>query len=125
MWIRGFEFSALGELLEEADVVLVIVADVIDALQNHRDPLDAHAECVASVDFGIDADSLEDFRIDHATAHDFEPLVAELTKIGREEVHLEAWLCEWKETRAQTSLSLGAENGLHEMIERGFEVEQA
>ena len=103
---------------------MVVVANVIDPLQDHCDPLNAHAECVASVDFGIDADSLEDFRIDHATAHNFEPLVAELTKIGRKEVHFEAWLGEWEEARAQTSLGLGAKNGLYEMIERGFEVEQ-
>ncbi len=99
VWIRGFEFCPLSELLEEADVVLVVVANIVDALQDHRDALNAHAECVAGVDFGIDADCLEDFRIDHATAHDFEPLVAELAEIGREEVHFEAWLGEWEEAR--------------------------
>lgn len=74
--------DVLGELLEEADVVLVIVADVVDALEDHGDAFDAHAESIAGVDFGIDANCLEDFGVDHAATHDFEPLVAQLAEVG-------------------------------------------
>ena len=43
---------------------MIIIANVIDALEDHSDSLDAHAEGVASIDFGIDADRLEDLGID-------------------------------------------------------------
>ena len=69
----------LGELFEEADVILVIIANIVDALENHGDALDAHAKGVTRVDLGIDAHGFEDFRINHAATHNFEPLIAELT----------------------------------------------
>ena len=103
---------------------MIIITNVIDALEDHSDALDAHAEGVTSIDFGIDADRLEDLGIDHTTAHDFEPLVAKLTKVGREEVHLEAGFGEGKEAGTKACLGLGAEDGLHEVIERGFEIEE-
>ena len=103
---------------------MVIIANVVDTLEDHSDALDAHAEGVASIDFGIDADRLEDLGIDQTAAHNFEPLVAKLTKVGREEIHFEAGFGEGKEAGTKACLGLGAENGLHEVIERGFEIEK-
>ena len=114
----------LRELLEEADVVLVIVADIVDALKDHGNALDSHAEGVTGVDFRVDADGLKDLGVNHAAAHNFEPLVAQLTEVGREEVHLKARLREWEEARAQACLGLRAEDCFNEVIEGGLEVEQ-
>ena len=91
---------------------MVIIANVIDALEDHSDALDAHTEGVTSIDFGVDPDRLEDFGVNHTAAHNFEPLVAELAKVGRKEVHLEAGFGEGKEARAEACLGLGAEDGL-------------
>ena len=101
---------------------MIIITNVIDALEDHGDALDAHAEGVTSIDSVVDADGLEDFGVDHAATHDFEPLVAELTKIGREEIHFVAGFSKRKEARTKTCLGLGTEDRLHKVIERGFEI---
>ena len=49
----------MRELLQEADVVLVELADVVDAEEQHREALDAHPEREAGVALRIVADRLE------------------------------------------------------------------
>ena len=49
-------FIALGELAQEAQVVLEEQAQVVDAVAQHRQPVEPHAEREALVALGIDAD---------------------------------------------------------------------
>ena len=47
--------------------------DVVDAIAEHGEALDAHAPGVAGVDFRVDAAVFENFGMDHAGADDFKP----------------------------------------------------
>lgn len=67
---NGFEF------LEEADVVLEVVAEVLDLPLQHSYALKAHAECEAAVDLRINAAGAEDVRVDHTAAEDLKPACA-------------------------------------------------
>src|SRR6059036_1108931 len=57
-----------GELGQEAQVVLVQQPDVVDAVLQHGDPLDAEAEGEAGVALGVVADLRENGRMDHPGA---------------------------------------------------------
>ena len=59
--------------MEEADVVLEVVAEVVDLPLEHGDAFDAHAEGEAAVGLGVDAAGFEDVRVHHAAAHDLQP----------------------------------------------------
>ena len=65
--------SQRWELFEEPHVVLVEEADVLDAILEHRHPLDAHSEGEAGDAVGIVSDGFEDRRMHHAAAENFEP----------------------------------------------------
>src|SRR5919206_2791218 len=75
------------ELFEKAQVVFEEEADVVDAVLEHRDALDAHAEGPAGHLFGIVADVAQDLRVDHAGAENLEParLLAYATALARAE----------------------------------------
>src|SRR5207244_6244266 len=63
----------ISELPQEGEVVLIEAPDVRDAVLQHRDALDAHAERETGVRLGIDAAVLEHLRMDHAAAEDLHP----------------------------------------------------
>src|SRR5689334_20995201 len=56
------------ELREEAQIVLEEQAQVVHAIAQHREAVDAHAEGIARVLLGIDAAGLEHLRMHHAAA---------------------------------------------------------
>src|SRR5439155_8151316 len=62
-----------SELLQEAEVVLEVVAQVVYRVAQVADPLDAHAEREALVALGIEAARLEHHGVDHAGAEDRHP----------------------------------------------------
>lgn len=62
-----------GELMEEADVVLGIEAEVVYAVFELADAFHAHAECEAGVFVGIDTEVVEHFGMHHATTEDLYP----------------------------------------------------
>src|SRR5690606_32054637 len=62
-----------GKLPEEPQVVVEKRAQVVDAIAQHRQALDAHAEGEAGVALGIDADRAQHVRVDHAAAEHFQP----------------------------------------------------
>ena len=70
---ESLDLGGGGELLQEAHVVLEIVAEVVHLPLEHGDTLNAHTEGKAGVLFGVDAGGFEHVRIYHAAAHDFEP----------------------------------------------------
>src|SRR5699024_8352562 len=61
------------ELLQEPQVVLKHQADVVDAVFEHGDALDADAERQARVDLGVDAAVLQHAVVHDAGAEDFDP----------------------------------------------------
>src|ERR1043166_3425068 len=99
----------LGKLFQESQIVLVEIADVIDAVEEHREPLEAHAEGVAGPDFRIVAHGLEDRRIDHAAAADFDPLLLHLRQMRCAQIDFEARLGIAEVVRTETRLRLLAE----------------
>ena len=64
---------ASAELLEEPQIVLEERAQVVDAVAKHRQPLDAHPECVAIELDRIDADIAQHVGMHHSAAQDLEP----------------------------------------------------
>src|SRR5262245_26304086 len=80
----------LSELAEAARVVLVEEADFVDSVADHGDAFDAKAERPAGPDFGIVADVLEHFGMDHSAAGDFEPVFAHFLHEGAGEIDFEA-----------------------------------
>ena len=66
MTCEGLErnFHGLGELAQEARVVVVEVADVVDAVDQHRDALEAEAEGEAGPLGRVEPAELEDLRVE-------------------------------------------------------------
>src|SRR5579859_1807768 len=62
-----------AELAQEAQVVVVVHADVVDAVAQHPQAFHAHAEGPAAVAFRVDAAGLEHVGMHHAAAQHFQP----------------------------------------------------
>src|SRR5437879_2516748 len=63
----------LGELPQEAQVVLEEQAEIVDPVLEHRDAVDAHAERPAGDVFRVIADVAQHARVHHARTEDLEP----------------------------------------------------
>ena len=115
-------------LPEEAQVVVEEEADVVDAVLEHGDSLDAHAERPASHGLGVVAHVPEHVRVHHARAEDLEPavLLADPAPAAAaeeaEHVHLGRRLGERKEGRAEPDARPRAEHLAGEQLERALEV---
>ena len=90
------------ELAQEAQVVLVELAQIVDAVAQHREPVRPHAEREALVLLRIDADGAQHVRVHLARAGDLEPAVAEA------HVDLGRGLGERKERRPEAHLEVVA-----------------
>ena len=96
-----------GELLQEAQVVLVEQPDVVDAVLQHRDALHADAEREPGDLLRVVADGFEHRRVDHAAAENLEPAgvladaAARAAAALAADVDLRARLGVRKEARAQ------------------------
>jgi len=64
--ITNHESRPLRKLLEEAHIVFEERAQVADAVAQHREAFDAHAESEAGVALGIDVAGAQHVRMDHA-----------------------------------------------------------
>ena len=98
---------------------------MVDAVLQHRDPLEAHAEGEARPLLGVVAlDEAEHVRVDHAGAEDLDPARvlagAAARAVAQEagDVELDARLGEREEVRAQQDLAVGAEQLAGEVLER-------
>jgi len=127
--------DCLPKLLQEPDIALKEELQIIQAVFEHGDSIDAHAEGEAGNLLGIIAvvlHKLEDIGIDHATAENFDPstllagttgLAAALTASAADETghhHFGAGFGERKERRAKAGLHARSEKRLHGVIERSF-----
>src|SRR5699024_6818006 len=59
---------SLFKLIDESQVVRISVADVLDAVLQHRHTVRTHAECKAAVLLGVIACHLQNIRMHHAGA---------------------------------------------------------
>src|SRR3989449_985537 len=71
--VSGCVLRSSCELIEEAEVVLEEEADVVHAVLQHGDPLDAHAERPAGDLFGIVAHVLQHLGMHYPRAEDLQP----------------------------------------------------
>ncbi len=116
------------------------MAYVGDAVLDHGDALDAHAEGEAGDAFGVVGvvvgvdlaaffgDCGEDGGVDHAAAQEFDPaavfaLAAALASAeDAGDLNVGAGLGEGEEGREETGFDVAAEEGLHGVVERALEV---
>src|SRR5579862_2852264 len=63
----------ISELLQEPDVVIEQQSNIVDAVAEHSNALDPHAESIAAVTLFFIPNEIIDIGIDHAAAKDFEP----------------------------------------------------
>src|SRR5688572_16781987 len=124
-----------AKLVQKSQVVLKKQANIVDAVFQHGDAFDAHAEREAGYLLGIVADELEHRRIDHAGAEDFQPArrlayPAALTGLARTaaaadhalNVDLRAGLGKREEARTESDGELAAEDLAQEMSQHTFQV---
>lgn len=71
--IGNYQLQISFKFLEEAQVVLEVVAEVLDLPFEHGDTLHSHSECKTAVLPAVDAGSLQNVRVHHSAAHDFQP----------------------------------------------------
>src|SRR4030095_14740835 len=119
--------SQRRELLEEAHVLLVEQSAVLDAVLQHGDALDPHAECEAGHALGVIAHRLEDRWMHHATPENLDPAglladrAAGAATLVATDVDLGAGLGIWKEAGSQPDLHVAEERGDHR-LERSLEI---
>src|SRR5258705_3199524 len=100
-------FIGSRELPEEPQVVLEEQPEIVDAVLQHRDPLDAHPERPAREFLGVIADILQDPRMHHPAAENLQPppLLAQPATVAvadeAQHVHLGGGLREREERRPE------------------------
>ena len=101
-------------------------ANIVDAITEHGDALDADAKGEAAPFFRVIAAGLKDLRVDHAGAKDLNPTgalagLASFAATGEaRDINLNAWLGEWEVRRTETNLPLLAEHLLREEFKGGL-----
>src|SRR5438445_7146857 len=115
-------------MVEPADVALEQLAQIGDAVFQHRDAVDAHAPGKALVDVGIDAAGAQHVRMHHAAAQNLQPVFALAEAdfalvAGALDVDLKRWLGEREERRPEPHVDvIDLEERLAELVQDPFEV---
>ena len=118
------------ELLEELQVVLKHQADVVDAVLQHGDALDADAEGETGVLVRVDVAVLEDFAVDDAAAQHLDPAgvlaqgAALAAALKAADIDLHAGLGEGEVRGTQAGAGVLAEQLLHKGVQRALQVAQ-
>src|SRR6266496_153502 len=111
--LSQLKVSFTSELFQKTQIVFVEQPDVVDAVTNHRDALDAEAESPTGPDLRVIADGFKNLRMDHAAPGDLQPFLANFASERAAEIDFEARLGIAKIMRAETDASLGT----HELFE--------
>src|SRR5579875_84484 len=107
--------SPLRELPQEAQIVSGEVANIVNAVAQHGDALDAQPEGEATIDRRIVADAAQHTRVNHAGAAHFKPArifaypTARSVAVDTVHIELSAWLGEREVAGAETYLAVGPE----------------
>ena len=105
------------ELLEELQVVLEHQTDVVDAVLQHGDTLDADAKGKAGVLIRVDVAVLQNLAVDDAAAQNFDPAgvlaqrAALAVALEAADIDLDAGLGEREVGRAQAGAGAAADEG--------------
>src|SRR3990172_5769426 len=125
---RGRGTGEGAELAEEAQVVLEEEPDIVDAVLEHGDALDAHAEGPARHLLGVIAHIAEHVGMHHARAQDLDPpiLLADAAALApaeeAEHGHLGGGLREREERGAEADARAAAEHLPREEIEGAAQI---
>src|ERR1700749_955903 len=109
-------------MVKPEHVAVEQLAQVVHALFQHRDTVDAHAPCKALVFVGIDAAGAQHIRMHHAAAENLEPVLAlaesDLALVAPAlDVDLERRLGEREERREEAHVDLvDLEESLEELV---------
>src|SRR5437667_6727546 len=135
--VESLQITKVGswELLQEADVVLEKDLDIVDAVLEHGETIDADAEGKATDFFRVIIHEAVDGGIDHAGAEEFNPgrtlaLRAGSSASGRSgsaaegtgDIELDAWLGERKIAGAEARFDTGAEELFYEIFDGAGEI---
>src|SRR5437016_12497708 len=135
--VESLQLTKVGswELPQEADVVLEKDLDIVDAVLEHGETIDADAEGKATDFFRVVVDEAVDGGIDHAGAEEFNPSCtfalgtgsatsgrAGSTAEGAGDFELDAWLRERKIAGAEARLDAGAEELFYEIFDGAGEI---
>src|SRR6266436_1068331 len=112
----------MSEQPQKPHVILIKQPDVVDAVADHGDALDAEAEGPAGPDFRIVADVVEHLRVHHAAAGDFQPFLAHLAREGTAEINLEARLGVAEIMRAEANAGFRSHQFLEDKFHGALEV---
>src|SRR5688500_11699541 len=127
-WRSQFSENFIGtascELAQEAHVVVEEASQVVDAVTQHREALDAQAEREAGVAFRIDADVTQHVRMDHAAAEHLQPARAAV-RLLPSDVHFRRRLGEREIARTEPHFEIALEERAHEFAQRALEVGEA
>src|SRR6266700_2903776 len=124
----------LRELAKEADVVLEKDLDIVDAVLEHRQAVDADAEGEAADFPGVVIHEAVDGGIDHAGAEKLDPCGAFAFRAGATvrtagsatkgagDIELDARLGEWEIAGAEARFDAGTEELSYEILDRAGEI---
>src|SRR5579872_5241167 len=124
-------YLASGESTQKPQIVVEEQPQIVDAIAQHRQPLDAGAKRVAGVALRIDAAGFEHARMHHAAAGNLEPagLLADATACAAAEhagdVDLGGRLGEGEVRGTQPHGKILLEESLHEVVHDRLEVGEA
>src|SRR5690625_179130 len=99
MSVVGWSVS-VAELVQKTDIIFIERPDIVNAVAEHRNPVNAHTECIPGHLFGIEIHSPEDVGIHHAGSQYFKPLP--LFTASPPDIHLDTGFCKREEGGSHT-----------------------
>src|SRR5687767_39585 len=111
-----------SKLIQEPDIILVKQTDIMDAIADHGDALDAETERPTAPHFGIVSDIFKNLRMHHSAAGNFQPVFAHLFHERAGEVDFEAGLGVAEIVRAEAEFDFVAEKFFENEFDRAFQV---
>lgn len=110
--------SPLLKLRQESQVVREEVPDVGNLVSQHRDTFRSHPESKAGVFAGIVTSILENLRVDHPGAQDFNPVAVPVDR------HVYTRLNEREEVTSESDFAVNTENSSSKLVKRTFEISE-
>src|SRR6185312_3064248 len=115
-------FCIRSKLPQKPHIILVEQPDVADPVANHGNAFDAEAERPAGPDFRIVADVFENFRVHHAAAGDFEPVLAHFLHQRAREIDFKTRFRVTEIVRTKTDFHILAHSFLEHKFDGAFQV---
>src|SRR5262245_9985806 len=110
------------ELPQKPQIIFVKQPDVVNAVPNHCDPLDAEPEGPTRPHLSIVSHVFEHLRVHHPAAGDFEPFLAHFARDRAAEINFEARFRVAEVMRTETDTRLRPHQFLEHELDRALEV---